>query len=64
MNPFKQIRKELGLSQEALANRLGVTRRTVYAWEAGESAPTVALMAVESLRAEAVETKPETEEKP
>lgn len=49
MNKLKQIRKDLGLSQEQLASRLGVTRRTVYAWEASDTAPTVALMAVETV---------------
>ena len=30
-----RIRQELGLSQEALAERLGVDRRTVMRWEHG-----------------------------
>ena len=28
-----QKRKELGLSQEALGDRLGVTRQSIYKWE-------------------------------
>lgn len=33
------IRKALNLSQRALANALGVSARTVEAWEAGKNAP-------------------------
>ena len=34
-----QKRKSLGLSQEALADRLGVSRQAVSKWETGEAAP-------------------------
>ena len=34
-----QHRKKLGLSQEELANRLGVTRQSVSKWELGDSQP-------------------------
>jgi transcriptional regulator with XRE-family HTH domain/uncharacterized membrane protein YuzA (DUF378 family) len=33
------LRKEKGLSQEDLANELGVSRQTVSKWETGESSP-------------------------
>ena len=33
------LRKEKGLSQEELANRLEVTRQTVSKWELGDSTP-------------------------
>ena len=32
-----QHRKELGLSQEALGDRLGVSRQSIYKWESGVS---------------------------
>lgn len=45
----KQIayyRKELGLTQEALANRLGVTNQAVSKWESDQSCPDVQLLPV------------------
>ena len=35
------LRRAAGLSQEALAERVGVSRQTVAKWESGESAPDV-----------------------
>ena len=35
------LRKRKGLSQEALADKVGVSRQTVAKWESGESAPDV-----------------------
>ena len=35
------LRKKMGLSQEALADRIGVSRQTVAKWESGESSPDV-----------------------
>ena len=35
------LRKMKGLSQEALADRIGVSRQTIAKWESGESAPDV-----------------------
>lgn len=35
------LRKKKGLSQEALADRIGVSRQTVAKWESGESSPDV-----------------------
>ncbi|MDD4754386.1 MAG: helix-turn-helix transcriptional regulator [Desulfitobacteriaceae bacterium] len=33
-------RKELGLTQEKLAERIGVSRMTIYDWESGKYPPT------------------------
>ena len=42
-NVIRERRKELGLSQEELANRCGVTRQTVNAIENNKYDPTLAL---------------------
>ena len=36
---FKELRKEKGLTQEQLAERLRVSRRTVSRWETGSNMP-------------------------
>jgi AbrB family looped-hinge helix DNA binding protein len=36
---LQKLRKQRSLTQEALAERTGVTRQTIAKWEAGESAP-------------------------
>ncbi len=36
-----QKRKELGLSQEALGDRLGVSRQSIYKWESGSALPEI-----------------------
>ncbi len=38
-NKLYNLRKQKGLSQEELANRLNVTRQTVSKWEVGDSTP-------------------------
>lgn len=38
-NKLYELRKQMGLSQEELANRLNVSRQTVSKWELGESTP-------------------------
>lgn len=35
-----RLRNLFGVTQTTLAGRLGVTRRTVHAWESGKSEPT------------------------
>ena len=34
-----QLRKALGLSQEQLAEQVGVSRQSISKWETGQSAP-------------------------
>ena len=38
------LRRQAGLSQEELANLLGVTRQAVQKWEAGLSTPDISLI--------------------
>ena len=38
-NLFKELRKEKGLTQEQLAEKLNVSRRTVSRWETGSNLP-------------------------
>ena len=38
-NKLYQLRKQKGLSQEELANRLNVSRQTISKWEIGDSTP-------------------------
>lgn len=38
---LQQLRKEKGMSQEELAERLGVSRQAVSKWESGQSSPDV-----------------------
>lgn len=38
-NKLYNLRKQRGLSQEELANRLNVSRQTISKWEVGESTP-------------------------
>jgi len=40
-NKLYQLRKQNGLSQEELANRLNVSRQTVSKWEIGDSTPDI-----------------------
>lgn len=35
----KKVRKQLGLSQEALAQELGVSYATIHRWETGKTSP-------------------------
>ncbi len=39
LNPIKTGRERLGLTQEGLAKRLGVSQQAVTKWETGESRP-------------------------
>ena len=39
---IQMLRRAKGLTQEALAHRVGVSRQTVAKWEAGESVPDLA----------------------
>ncbi len=40
---LQKLRKQRELTQEALAERVGVARQTVVKWESGESAPDLVL---------------------
>lgn len=48
MMTFEEIiaayRKKLGMTQEALANQLGVTNQAVSKWESGQSCPDISLL--------------------
>jgi transcriptional regulator with XRE-family HTH domain len=46
--PLALWRLALGITQETLARRLGVTRQTISNWERGE-VPSVALLAMETI---------------
>lgn len=49
-NKLYELRKQKGLSQEELANRLNVSRQTVSKWEIGDSTPDMEkLMAISDL---------------
>jgi transcriptional regulator with XRE-family HTH domain len=41
MDKLTQYRKGLGLSQSAMADRLGVSRVTLHRWEAGRAWPDI-----------------------
>lgn len=49
-NKLYQLRKQRGLSQEELANRLHVSRQTISKWEVGDSTPDMeTLVAISAL---------------
>lgn len=39
MSKIKNLREQAGLTQEALARELGVSRQTVINWETGRNTP-------------------------
>lgn len=41
---IRSLRKRLGLSQQTLAEQAGVTAKTIYRWERGETAPPKAIL--------------------
>lgn len=43
-NNLTFIRKKRGLSQEDLAFKIGVSRQTIYSWEAGINAPSIVML--------------------
>lgn len=38
-NNFKALREKMGLSQQELGEKIGVTQQSVYAWERGDAMP-------------------------
>ncbi|MBR2480928.1 MAG: helix-turn-helix transcriptional regulator [Clostridia bacterium] len=42
---IKQMRKEMGLTQKELAERVGVTQQCVSDWENGKIEPTISYVA-------------------
>lgn len=68
MKAIRVLRRRAGLSQEALAMRVGVSRQTVNAWEQGvwpsaELVPRIAFaLGCEIGELYAVQTEPEEEE--
>ena len=46
---LKTERERLGLTQAVLAERLGVTARTIQRWEAGYPIPTAITLAIRQL---------------
>ena len=40
-NKILELRKKNNLSQEALAEKIGVTRQTISKWELGETSPDI-----------------------
>lgn len=44
-NNFRLFRKEIGYTQEQLAERLGVSRQAVAKWESGETLPDIGICA-------------------
>ena len=51
MNEFKQIRKELKLTQEQVAEFIGVTRMSVLTWEKSDTPPAYAILSIRHLKA-------------
>ena len=45
-NKIAELRKEKGMTQEALANQLGVSNQAVSKWEANQSCPDIQLLPV------------------
>ena len=46
MRALRQIRKELGMSQQELADSIGVGRTTVTMWETGANTPPTKMLKV------------------
>lgn len=55
---LREIREQLGWSQEQTARRVGVTTRTYARWESGEGCQLAALELLERIRAEVKKVPP------
>lgn len=51
MSPLKSIREALGMSQQEMAQRLGVAVSTVSRWETGKTPPLLTLPQVKAFAA-------------
>jgi transcriptional regulator with XRE-family HTH domain len=53
---IRKLREDLGLTQEAMARRIGIRAITISRWERGQCRPTseIVLRALEALRSEAI----------
>ena len=45
-NRIKKIRKEVGLTQQSFANRIGIARGNISAYEVGKNAPSDAVISL------------------
>ena len=43
---LKDLRKEKGITQEQLAEKLGVSGRTISRWETGKNMPDISLLVI------------------
>ena len=41
---FRKLRKEKGLTQDALAQKIGICQSTIAMWETGKAVPSLATM--------------------
>ena len=46
---IREVREAMGLTQEQLANKLGVTRKTIWNFEQGRTFPNLAVLAMMAL---------------
>ena len=51
MNEFKRIRKELKLTQQEIAEFIGVTRMSILTWEKSYDPPAYAILSIKHLKA-------------
>ncbi len=65
MENIKELRKQLKLTQEKLAQRLGVSAMTVRRWESGKNNPSsLALRELERLKETICKTNRSAEKEP
>lgn len=52
VNPLKQIREALGMSQRKFAQTIGVNHSTIFRWENGQTKPLFSVAQVKALQRE------------